>query len=113
MNELSMGAQFSSATLDDATMALIKRKTRMKSSEVASWFNELKARCPNGKMTKKEMLRCYKDLSTCDMEKVEHVVTAIHKAFDTDNDGKVGKCVLECSINVSNQQKYFLLFYIL
>lgn len=25
------------------------------------------------------------------MEKVEHVVNAIHKAFDTDNDGTVGK----------------------
>lgn len=42
-------------------------------------------------MTKKDMLRCYKDLSTCDMDKVEHVVNAIHKAFDTDNDGTVGK----------------------
>ena len=42
-------------------------------------------------MTKKDMLRCYKELSTCDMEKVEHVVNAIHKAFDTDDDGTVGK----------------------
>lgn len=42
-------------------------------------------------MTKKDMLRCYKDLSTCDMDKVEHVVNAIYQAFDTDNDGKVGK----------------------
>jgi len=25
------------------------------------------------------------------MDKVEHVVTAIYQAFDTDNDGKVGK----------------------
>jgi hypothetical protein len=42
-------------------------------------------------MTKKDMLKCYKDLSTCDMDKVEHVVTAIYQAFDTDNDGKVGR----------------------
>ncbi len=39
-----MGAHFSSATLDDATVALIKRKTRMKSSEITDWFNELKVR---------------------------------------------------------------------
>ncbi len=37
------------------------------------------------------MLKCYKDLSTCDMDKVEHVVNAIYQAFDTDNDGKVGR----------------------
>jgi hypothetical protein len=42
VNDLSMGANFSSATLDDATMAMIKRKTRMKSSEITDWFNELK-----------------------------------------------------------------------
>jgi Ca2+-binding EF-hand superfamily protein len=42
-------------------------------------------------MTKKDMLKCYKDLSTCDMDKVEHVVNAIYQAFDTDNDGKVGR----------------------
>jgi Ca2+-binding EF-hand superfamily protein len=41
-------------------------------------------------MTKKDMLKCYKDFSTCDMDKVEHVVNAIYQAFDTDNDGKVG-----------------------
>jgi predicted HAD superfamily phosphohydrolase YqeG len=39
-----MGAQFSSATLDDATLAIIKRKTRMKSSEITDWFNELKVK---------------------------------------------------------------------
>jgi hypothetical protein len=39
-----MGTHFSSATLDDATVALIKRKTRMKSSEITDWFNELKVR---------------------------------------------------------------------
>ena len=43
------------------------------------------------KMTKKDMLKCYKDLSTCDMDKVEHVVNAIYQAFDSDNDGKVGR----------------------
>ena len=37
------------------------------------------------------MLKCYKDLSTCDIEKVEHIVNAIYKAFDTDDNGKVGK----------------------
>ena len=42
-------------------------------------------------MTKKDMIKCYKDLSTCDIDKVEHVVGAIYQAFDTDNDGKVGK----------------------
>jgi len=42
-------------------------------------------------MTKKDMLKCYRDLSTCDMDKVEHVVNAIYQAFDTDNNGKVGK----------------------
>jgi Ca2+-binding EF-hand superfamily protein len=42
-------------------------------------------------MTKKDMIKCYKDLSTCDIDKVEHVVSAIYQAFDTDNDGKVGK----------------------
>lgn len=41
-------------------------------------------------MTKKDMLRCYKELSSCDMDKVEHVVNAIYKAFDVDNNGKVG-----------------------
>jgi Ca2+-binding EF-hand superfamily protein len=41
-------------------------------------------------MTKKDMLKCYKDFSTCDMDKVTHVVNAIYQAFDTDNDGKVG-----------------------
>ncbi len=39
-----MGANFSSATLDDATVAMIKRKTRMKSSEITDWFNELKVK---------------------------------------------------------------------
>ena len=29
------------------------------------------------------------------MDKVEHVVTAIYQAFDTDNDGKVGKFLFE------------------
>jgi hypothetical protein len=37
-----MGANFSSATLDEATVAMIKRKTRMKSNEITDWFNELK-----------------------------------------------------------------------
>ncbi|CAF0772817.1 unnamed protein product, partial [Didymodactylos carnosus] len=46
-------------------------------------------RCPNGKMNKKDMLRCYKELSTCDIDKIEHVVNAIHQCFDVDNDGKV------------------------
>ncbi|CAF2411587.1 unnamed protein product [Rotaria sp. Silwood2] len=84
-----MGSHFSSTTLDDSTVTMIKRKTRMKSSEITDWFNELKARCPNGKMTKKDMLKCYKELSTCDIDKIEHVVNAIYEAFDTDNDGKV------------------------
>lgn len=44
VNGQSMGAHFSTATLDDATLALIKRKTRMKSSEITDWFNELKVR---------------------------------------------------------------------
>ena len=39
---LPMGAHFSSATLDDVTMALIQRKTKMKPSEITDWFNELK-----------------------------------------------------------------------
>ncbi|CAF4191961.1 unnamed protein product, partial [Rotaria magnacalcarata] len=89
LNDLSMGTQFSSATLDDATVAMIKCKTRMTSTEITGWLNELKSRCPNGKMTKKDMLKCYKDLSSCDMDKVEHVVNAIYKAFDVDNNGKV------------------------
>lgn len=42
VNGLLMGSNFSSATLDDATVALIKRKTRMKTSEITDWFNELK-----------------------------------------------------------------------
>lgn len=42
-------------------------------------------------MTKRDMVKCYKDFSTCDVDKVEHVVNAIYQAFDTDNDGKVGK----------------------
>ena len=37
-----MGNQFSSATLDDATVAMIKHKTRMKSSEITNWYSELK-----------------------------------------------------------------------
>ncbi|CAF1235802.1 unnamed protein product [Adineta steineri] len=89
VNDQYMGTHFSSATLDDATVDLIKRKTKMKTSEITDWFSELKSRCPNGKMTKKDMLKCYRDLSTCDMDKVEHVVNAIYKAFDIDNDGKV------------------------
>ncbi|CAF4358386.1 unnamed protein product [Rotaria socialis] len=84
-----MGNHFSTTTLDDVTLALIKSKTRMKTSEITSWYNEIKTRCPNGKMTKKDMLKCYRDLSTCDMDKVEHVVSAIYQAFDIDNDGKV------------------------
>jgi Ca2+-binding EF-hand superfamily protein len=48
-------------------------------------------------MTKKDMLKCYRDLSTCDMDKMEHVVNAIYKAFDTDNDGTVGmKMIILC-----------------
>ncbi|CAF4676318.1 unnamed protein product [Rotaria sp. Silwood2] len=39
-------------------------------------------------MTKKDMLKCYKELSTCDIDKIEHVVNAIYEAFDIDNDGK-------------------------
>jgi hypothetical protein len=39
-----MGNHFSTATLDDATIAIIKRKTRMKSSEITNWYNELKVR---------------------------------------------------------------------
>lgn len=42
-------------------------------------------------MTKRDMVKCYKDFSTCDVDKVEHVVNAIYQAFDTDNDGKVGE----------------------
>lgn len=42
-------------------------------------------------MTKRDMVKCYKDLSSCDADKVEHVVNAIYQAFDIDNDGKVGK----------------------
>ncbi|CAF0944752.1 unnamed protein product [Didymodactylos carnosus] len=53
------------------------------------FFCSFKQRCPNGKMSKKDMIRCYKELSTCDVDKIEHVVNAIHKCFDTDNDGKV------------------------
>lgn len=34
--------QFNTATLDDATVALIKRKTRMKSSEITNWYSELR-----------------------------------------------------------------------
>lgn len=53
-------------------------------------------------MTKKDMLKCYKDLSSCDMDKIEHVVSAIYKAFDTDNDGKVGmyECFYSCCFQV-------------
>ena len=35
---------FNSATLDDATLGLIKRKTRMKSSEINTWYSELKGK---------------------------------------------------------------------
>ena len=43
-----MGNQFSSATLDDATVAMIKRKTRMKSSEITNWYSELKVSIDGG-----------------------------------------------------------------
>lgn len=36
--------QFNGATLDEATVTLIKRKTRMKSSEITNWYNELKVK---------------------------------------------------------------------
>lgn len=39
-----MGNHFSSASLDEATVAMIKKKTRMKSSEITNWYNELKVR---------------------------------------------------------------------
>jgi hypothetical protein len=39
-----MGNHFSTATLDDATIAIIKHKTKMKSSEITNWYNELKVR---------------------------------------------------------------------
>ena len=39
------------------------------------------------------MLKCYRDLSTCDIDKIEHVVNAIYQAFDTDNNGKLGKAL--------------------
>jgi hypothetical protein len=42
-----MGNHFNTATLDDATVAMIKRKTRMKSSEITNWYNELKVRIKN------------------------------------------------------------------
>ncbi len=47
------------------------------------------------------MLKCYKDLSTCDIDKLEHVVNAIYMAFDTDNDGKVGKGDLNGQVSYS------------
>jgi hypothetical protein len=59
-------------------------------------------------MTKKDMLKCYKDLSTCDMDKVEHVVNAIYQAFDTDNNGKVGmKSIIVCFFFRSNLTCFF------
>jgi len=60
-------------------------------------------------MTKKDMLKCYKDLSTCDMDKVEHVVNAIYQAFDIDNNGKVGRKIYKKPIV---EFSYFILFII-
>lgn len=58
-------------------------------------------------MTKRDMIKCYKDLSTCDIDKVEHVVSAIYQAFDTDNDGKVGKHdPFFCSFSLSLISKF-------
>jgi hypothetical protein len=51
-------------------------------------------------MTKRDVVKCYKDLSTCDIDKVEHVVNAIYQTFDTDNNGKVG----------TNKKIYFWFF---
>ncbi len=42
VNGQLMGNNFNTATLDEATIALIKRKTKMKSSEITNWHNELK-----------------------------------------------------------------------
>jgi hypothetical protein len=42
VNDQFMGNHFNTAALDDATMAMIKRKTRMKSSEISNWYSELK-----------------------------------------------------------------------
>ena len=45
VNDKLMGNnQFTAATLDEATITLIKRKTRMKTSEITNWYNEIKVR---------------------------------------------------------------------
>jgi hypothetical protein len=54
VNGILMGNNFNTATLDDATMVMIRRKTKMKNSEITNWFNELKVTIERGLFSLKQ-----------------------------------------------------------
>ena len=47
-------------------------------------------RSSKGKLSKKQMISIYKDMSDLDSTRISDVVDALEKVFDEDNSGSVG-----------------------
>ena len=51
------------------------------------------AACPNGKISKSDTMNFLRSINSGKEEQIQKLATDIHKAFDTNNDGIVGKCI--------------------
>ncbi|CAF3006847.1 unnamed protein product [Rotaria socialis] len=79
----------SSETLSNETITLLMQKTGMPKYEVELWYKAISSRSSKGKLSKKQMISIYKDMSDLDSTRISDVVDALEKVFDEDNSGSV------------------------
>ena len=98
------------AELSDEDIEFISSKAKIDHDSVKVWYEKLKvsladwnrgvvrhrvlfqAACPNGKISKADTVSFLRSINSGKEDQIEKQASDIHKAFDANNDGIVGKC---------------------
>lgn len=86
-----MGAHTSQppTELSKEDIDFISTKAKIDQESVKTWYEKLKAACPNGKISKSDTVSFLRSINCGKEEQIQKLATDIHKAFDANNDGIV------------------------
>ena len=92
------------AELSDEDVEFISTKAKIDHESVRVWYEKLKAACPNGKISKADTVSFLRSINNGKEDQIEKQASDIHKAFDANNDGIVGKLARE--LNFPNEKPF-------
>ncbi|CAF3418758.1 unnamed protein product [Rotaria sp. Silwood1] len=79
----------SSERLLDETKNLLMQKAGMSKYDLELWYKAILDRSTKGKLSKKQMISIYKDMSHLDPAHINEVVDSLERVFDEDHSGTV------------------------